>query len=96
MEVQFRNRRLARAYEDPIEAVRRWGPVVGERYVKVVDLPYEAPSAAILFDVRALDFHRLTGDLRGLHALRLPGRVRLLVDLRGDTITVEDVLDYHG
>jgi plasmid maintenance system killer protein len=96
VDVRFRNRRLARCYEDPSEAIRRWGPAVGERYVKVVDLLHEAPNAPALFAVRALDLHPLTGDLRGYHALRLSGRFRLIVELRGDVMTIEDVVDYHG
>ena len=56
-----------------------------------------ADSVQDLYALRWLDFHPLRGDRAGHHALRLTGQVRLIVTVHdGRTVTVEEVVDYHG
>ena len=56
-----------------------------------------APSTAELYATRFLDFHPLTGNRSGQHALRLTGQVRLIVTVEDQrTIWVEEVIDYHA
>ena len=97
MEVHFRTRRLQRCFEQTNEAVRTWGPEIGRRYVTRVDALRKAERVAGLYEIRALDFHPLTGDRRGLHAIRLSGQWRLIISVRSDReVMVEEVVDYHG
>lgn len=96
MNVSFRSRKLARCYADINLAVREWGPEVGRRYVRRVDLLRAARSLEDLRANRALDVHPLRGNRAGQHALRLTGRMRLVVTLTGTTAEIEEVVDYHG
>ena len=96
MRVRFRTRRLERCFEDSSRAARTWGPEVGERYVERIRYLIEARSAADLYKIRTLDFHALTGDRAGQHAMRLTGRWRLIVTLTDDDAAlVDEVVDYH-
>ena len=96
MNVSFRNRRLARCYADVRLAVREWGPDVGRRYVRRVDLLRAARSMEDLRMNRALDLHALRGNRAGRHALRLTGRMRLIVSFTETGAEIEEVVDYHG
>ena len=96
MNVSFRNRKLARCYADVGLAVRAWGPDVGRRYVRRVDLLRAARSVEDLRAQRALDVHALRGNRAGQHALRLTGRVRLIVTFSDAGAEIEEVVDYHG
>jgi proteic killer suppression protein len=95
--VAFRSRRLQRAFERRDEASRLWGPVTGRRYVERVGILMDAERVSDLHAVRPLDFHPLTGDRQGQHALRLTGQMRLVVTVEDErTVIVEEVTDYHG
>ena len=96
MNVSFRNRKLARCYADVNLAIREWGPDVGRRYVRRVDLLRAARSLEDLRANRALDVHLLRGDRAGRHALRLTGRMRLVVVFTETGAEIEEVVDYHG
>ena len=96
MEIRFRNRRLQRAFEQRNRAIREWGPVTGPRYTERVRTLRRTERVEHLYEIRPLDFHPLSGDRRGQHAIRLTGRVRLIVTVEGErTVTVEEVVDYH-
>ncbi len=96
MEIRFRNRRLQRAFEQRNRAVREWGPIVGERYVDVVQALRRTERVELLYAIRPLNFHPLTSDRRGQHSLRLTGRMRLIVTVDDErAVTVEEVVDYH-
>ena len=97
MDVRFRRRRLERCFERLDLATREWGPEVGPRYIERVRALYRARRFDLLFDFRALGLHPLRGDRRGQYALRLTGRMRLIIE-RGDdtdTVIVVEVVDYH-
>ena len=78
------------------DAVREWGPVVGQRHILRIRQLLAAPDLATLYNLRALDFHPLTGDRVDQDALRLTGRMRLIVTVQGErAIRIEEVVDYH-
>ena len=77
--------------------MREWGPVTGQRYVDRVETLETADRVDDLFAIRPLNFHALTGDRRGQHAIRLTGQMRMIVTVEDErTLTVEEVVDYHG
>lgn len=45
---------------------------------------------------RALDLHPLRGNRAGQHALRLTGRMRLIVTFSDRGARIEEVADYHA
>ena len=98
MEVEFRTRRLERCFENLDLAVREWGPQVGSRYVERVRAIQRARGFEYLYGFRALGFHPLRGDRRGQYALRLTGRMRLIIEPGDDpdAVIVVEVVDYHG
>ena len=70
---------------------------MGRRYIERVQLLQEIPSVESLFSIRALGFHPLRGDRRAQFAVRLTGRMRLIIE-RGpgeESVTVVEVVDYH-
>ena len=60
------------------------------------DLLRAARSMEDLWPQRALDLHPLRGDRAGQHALRITGRVRLIVTFSDTGARIEEVVDYHG
>ncbi len=98
MEVHFRTRRLERCFERLDLAIREWGPEVGDRYVERVRAIQRARGLEYLYGFRALGLHPLRGDRRGQYALRLTGRMRLIIEQGDDpdTVIVVEVVDYHG
>ncbi len=96
MEVRFRTRQLQRRYEQSAEAIRRWGPEVGRRYVHRINNLIDAATIRDVYTMRQLDLHPLTGDRRGQIAIRLTGQMRLVLTLDDESsVTVEEVVDYH-
>ena len=97
MEVRFRTRRLERCAGLLDAAVRAWGPEIGRRYIERIQLLQEVPTLETLFAYRATAFHSLRGDRRGQFALRLTGRMRLIIERGPDerSVTVVEVVDYH-
>ena len=96
--VRFRNRSLEECSRSESAAMRRWWSIVGRRYVAGISELFGADSVQDLYALRRLDFHPLRGDRAGQHALRLTGQIRLIVMVHDDerTLTVEEVVDYHG
>ncbi|MCY4616218.1 MAG: plasmid maintenance system killer [Chloroflexi bacterium] len=97
MQVRFHTRRLERCAGHLAAAVRAWGPEVGRRYIERVQLLQEAPGLEALYDISTLRLHPLRGDRRGQFAMRLTGRMRLIVEsgLEEGSVTVVEVVDYH-
>ena len=98
MEVRFRTRRLERCASHITPAIREWGNEVGRRYIDRVQLLQEVQALEDLYAFRATGLHPLRGDRRGQFALRLTGQMRLIVERGTDpgTVTVVEVVDYHG
>ncbi len=97
MRVAFRTRQLERCYASESRAVRTWGPYVGRRYIERVNILMRVRDFGDLADIPPLHLHPLTGDRAGQYAMRLTGQVRLVFAITGpNTITIEEVVDYHG
>lgn len=54
MEVRFATRQLERRYRSRTEAIRAWGPVVGNRYVERIGFLVRAPALADVYEARSL------------------------------------------
>ena len=97
MDVDFANNRLRRCFEQRQEAVRRWGPDVGGRYVERINFIMAAENVRDLYAFVSLGFHSLKGTRRDQFAVTLTGQWRLILE-RGDderTLIVVEVVDYH-
>ena len=97
MIVRFRARSLWRAAEDSGEAVRRWGPHVGPRYVQRVRALQDLGRWSDAFTIRAWRVHPLR-DRRGSHAIVLTGRWRMEVtpDPDANEVMIEEVNNHYG
>jgi len=98
LEIRFRTRELRRCFEQEDRAQRRWGPIVGKRYVQRLTQIKSQATWESLYEFRMLGLHPLRGDRAGQFAIRLTGAMRLIVE-RGATETqviIMDVEDYHG
>lgn len=99
MDVQFRNRRLQKAFESEKQAIRNWGPDVGPSYVATVHFLGSVESMDDLPSFAFLRFHALRGNRAGQFAVSLTGKWRLVLtaDDDDDAIAVVwGVEDYHG
>lgn len=97
MIVRFRTRALKRAAEDGPEAVRRWGPQVGRRYVRRIQGLRALPRWADAFKARPWRTHPLSGR-QGSHAIVLTGRWRMEVtpNETGAEVMIEEVNNHYG
>ena len=84
MKVSFRWQYLKRCYEKSQQAVQKWGPDVGKKYVTRVGQLFDAPTLQVVREQRALNFHALKGKRQGEFALKLTDKWRLIVK-EGDT-----------
>ena len=98
MDVRFRNRQLQRCFEREDQAIRRWGPDVGPRYVERVNFILGLETWDDLDRFQFLSFHPLRGNREGQFAAKLTGRWRLIVEPGEDErmLWVVEVEDYHG
>lgn len=98
MEVLFRNRQLRRCYEREAQAIRRWGPDVGRRYVERVTFLISVDEWDDLPSFQFLGFHALSQNRAGQFAIRLTGQWRLIVERTESAhgLMIVSVEDYHG
>ncbi len=97
MEVDFRNRQLRRCYEESARAVRRWGPDVGQMYIRRIQMLYAVKDFQDAYQRPALRLHPLRSSQRGELSIYLVGRWRLIVT-KGDTeenVIIEEVSDHY-
>ncbi len=98
MEVRFRRSYLRRCAQSVALATRRWGPVVGNLYIRRIEVINRTKTFHELFDLVYADFHPLKGDRGGEFAIRLHGRWRLIVEPTEDssTILIKEVTNHYG
>jgi len=97
VEVDFGSNSLRRCYATHAEAVQKWGPVVGRKYILRVNVLYAAKEFNDLYSIKALRLHELKGELKGHYAITLHDRWRLiLVPLSDERIRVEEVTNHYG
>ena len=99
MQVHFRTKRLQECYEKSSKAQREWDEKVARRYIERVNILKSAKSAADLYKIPSLHFHRLKGDKEGLYARTLMDRWRMVVSFKDEPLTVvsvEEVKQHYG
>ena len=99
MIVLYRTRGLKRASEDVSEAIRRWGPQAGPRYVQRVQVLATLPRWADVFTIRSWRTHPLKGAKRGRHAIDLTRgawRMEVAADPDGTAVMIEEVNNHYG
>lgn len=79
-------------------AARRWGSVVGRKYIQLTTVLMAAEKFTDLFQIRALRLHALKGDREGQYAITIHERWRLLLvyDEAEGTLFVEEVSRHYG
>ena len=97
MHVDFASRQLERSFTDEADAIRRWGPQVGRRYIMRVRLLQEARTLDDLLAIQSLRLHPLRGERSGDRAITLQGRWRLIIERPDErTVTVKEVTNHYG
>jgi toxin HigB-1 len=94
MRVSFRNRKLRSRYEQSAEAIKAYGEPVARKYIMRVNIILMAQNFDALHHMPGLDCHPLKGDRAGEWAIKLTGKYRLIITLRGDDadiVRIEEV-----
>ncbi|MBI2171822.1 MAG: hypothetical protein HYU30_07380 [Chloroflexi bacterium] len=79
MNIRFADGDLEECATDVRKAVRRWGPVVGDRYSQRLAIISSVPTFEGLFTYRLLRLHKLSGDRQNTYAATIHGRWRLIL-----------------
>ncbi len=98
MEIDFRTNKLQKAYEQSVEAIKRWGPEVGKRYVRRLD---EIDAMQDFDEVMAyppFHTHELTGNRKGQWAITIISKWRLITipSDNGMGLLVREVSNHYG
>ena len=96
MEVSFQSQKLLRCYKEASTATRAWGPVVGRRYIQMVNELSSLPEFSDLFAVVRMRAHPYKSR-PGSYALDMTGRWRLVVRTseRNDQVIIEEVSNHY-
>jgi len=86
--VKYKRKYLEKCYREKAEAVKRWGPKVGTKYIRHLNLVYAVERIDDLYSLPQLGFHPLKGNRKGQHSIILTRRARLIVKCEGDTIII--------
>ena len=97
MRVSFANRRLRRNYGNFASASRDWGATVARRYVERVETLRETEQFHLLYPIRRLRLHRLSGRRSGQFSIVLDRRWRLIITYleSEETIVIEEVTNHY-
>ncbi len=97
MDVHFGSRALQRQYASLKEAVKKYGPDRGRRYVQRVNALYDAEDWDAIRQIRSLRAHALRDNRAGQWALVLQGRWRLIVEVGDDrrSVTILEVSNHY-
>ena len=95
--MHFRNRPLRRQYESMGEAVKKYGPDPGRRYVQRVKALHDAEDWDAIRSIRSLRAHVLRDNRAGQWAITLQGRWRLIVEVGDDgrSVTILEVSNHY-
>ena len=98
MQVAFANRRLQRNYENFARASRDWGDTIARVYIRRVDLLSEIDEFHLLYTIRSIGLHRLSGQRSGQFAITLNRRWRLILSYieNENKVIVEEVTNHYG
>lgn len=97
MEIAFLTNQLRRNYEESDRAIRKWGSVVGRRYVMRIEQIYAAQTFDDLRRIRALRLHALKGSRSGEYAVDLDATWRLILIPRSDkkSVAIKEVSNHY-
>ena len=93
VKVTFKTTTLQTCYQQQVNAVRKWGAKVARSYVARVNVLHQVRNAAELGEFKHLRFHALKGAMKGLHAVDLTERYRLILKFQDQGLTVVRVED---
>jgi|SRR5581483_40619 len=98
MLVEFRTRKLERAFTESNQAVRLWGVPVARKYIQRVQAITAAQNFEDIRALRSFRAHQLEGQRSGQWAIDLTEQWRLIVALSEDqqVVTVEEVTNHYG
>ncbi|HXG35928.1 MAG TPA: type II toxin-antitoxin system RelE/ParE family toxin [Dehalococcoidia bacterium] len=98
MEIEFADRKLERAFEEPRFAIREWGVAIARKYAQRVQTMLDTTSFETIEALRSFRGHELKGELAGLWAIDLNDKWRLIIEVSedGNTVRVVEVIDHYG
>lgn len=97
MNVEFASNSLRRCYEISAHASRKWGAVVGRKYIQRIDILYSTPTFEDLYSIRSLGLHILGGQWEGKYAITIHDRWRLiLLPIDDRKVRVQEVTNHYG
>ena len=95
--IEFASRDLEKCAQETRRAIRQWGAAVGDKYVQRVATIAQAPTFDMLFKLRFLRLHPLSGERKGQFALTLHDRWRLIISKVSDKVVrIEEVTNHYG
>ena len=95
--MHFGSRALQRQYSSLKEAVKKYGPDRGRRYVQRVNALYDAEDWDAIRRIASLRAHALRDNRAGQWAITLQGRWRLIVEVGDDerSVTILEVSNHY-
>ena len=95
--MHFRSRPLQRQYASLKEAVKKYGPDRGRRYVQRVNALHDAEDWDAIRRIASLRAHALRDNRAGQWAIVLHGRWRLIVEVGDDgrSVTILEVSNHY-
>jgi len=95
--LRFSTKELQECGEDEHLAFRKWGQEIGRWYVRRLILLAEVPSFSLLFPMRSLRLHKLTGVGNDIYSVTLHGRWRLILQKVNETeLEILEVSNHYG
>lgn len=88
LEIRFRNNKLEKQYTNHREAEKAYPREVARKYIQRINIIKKALTINDLVIQRILRCHPLTGNRKGLWAIKLTGYYRLLFSLEGDQLEI--------
>jgi toxin HigB-1 len=97
LSVKFNSKLLQKCFEKKNEAVKKWGIVIAENYIKRIETLQAVEAKEDLYKIPQLNFHPLKGEKKGQFGINLTGKMRMIVSFEdNDTIVnILEVIDYH-
>ena len=97
MLIQFRTRALEQRFKDGKQAQKKYGDVVGRKYIQRIQLIRQARSLDEVMALPGLRCHPLKGNLAGQYSVDLTGFDRLIFSIdEGQVVTIERVSKHYG
>lgn len=107
MDIEFKNKKIKKRCEDPREAQKEYGKIIGNKLTQRVEELRAADNLEVIRNIASMNLHKLKGRRSDEYAIDLVHPFRLIISpiLDGETIIelklievikIEEVIDYHG